>query len=702
MKTKLNIAIATALALPTMVYAETEQLATIVVEGSANRPGAMAIAPDSSGFKDTAALLERVPGANVNRNGPLTAIPQYRGMYGNRVNVEVNGANIKEAGPNSMDTPLSHIPAVLTESLKVYLGIAPISSGIETEGGTMEVKTKSGNFAASEGEIESDGALSSGYSSVDNGYFVSGFSSLANENHKLHFGMSKEEGNDYKYNERDNKKVVPTSYDRQAIIAGYDFQANGHELSLNYTNNYTRNSGTPALPMDIVYIKSSIYNADYNWDLGQGYELKTKFFYQNSDHLMDNHSLRMAMMANGAPRLMNNQTNVQGGGWDIQFLMPLFSGEFKTGFTGDIAYHNSDVTMNMAMKPGAMPMNMNVQNFNDATRSRYSFFGEWKGDINDALSTELGLRYTYTTADTDNVSTSNMGLKSAAAKFNSKGHHKDFNNVDLTAILRYAMSEELNFEIGFARKNRAPSYQELYLWAPSQATGGLADGRTYVGNLDLSSETAYQFELGMEWHTGALYFAPRAYYHYINNYIQGTPSALNKPQPSCPTGSMSCLVLQFNNIEAQIYGVDVEGGYEFTDWLRFDAGLNYVRGQRLDGPKGNLYRIAPLNGRTQLTFNNWGFTASVEGIYYAAQDKVASYNNERTTPSYQIMNLRASYEAFDGLVIGTGIENVIDATNYNHLGGYYAPMSDPANGLTQGQRIPMQGRNYYVTLAYQW
>jgi len=95
-------------------YAETEQLTAIVVEGSPGRPGSFAIAPDSSGLKDTAALLERVPGANVNRNGPLTGVPQYRGMSGNRVNVAIDGANMKEVGPNSMDPSLSHVPAALT------------------------------------------------------------------------------------------------------------------------------------------------------------------------------------------------------------------------------------------------------------------------------------------------------------------------------------------------------------------------------------------------------------------------------------------------------------------------------------------------------------------------------------------------------------------------------------------------------------
>jgi hypothetical protein len=98
----------------------------------------------------------------------------------------------------------------------------------------------------------------------------------------------------------------------------------------------------------ISCIKSHIYNLDYNWDLGQGYELKTKFFYQNSDHLMDNNTLRVPK-PNGSDRLMDNTTNVQGGGWDIALSMPLLSGDFTTGFTGDTSRHNSNIHMNAAM-----------------------------------------------------------------------------------------------------------------------------------------------------------------------------------------------------------------------------------------------------------------------------------------------------------------------------------------------------------------
>ena len=71
-------------------------------------------------------------------NEPLTGIALYRGMAGNRINIALDGANMKEVGTNSMDPPLSHIPAPLTGSLQVNRGIAPVGSGIETLGGSMK------------------------------------------------------------------------------------------------------------------------------------------------------------------------------------------------------------------------------------------------------------------------------------------------------------------------------------------------------------------------------------------------------------------------------------------------------------------------------------------------------------------------------------------------------------------------------------
>ncbi|MGB0231879.1 MAG: TonB-dependent receptor plug domain-containing protein, partial [Pseudohongiellaceae bacterium] len=95
---------------------------------------------------DTAQMLRKMPGANLNKNGELTGIAQYRGMFGDRISVAVGGAQISGAGPNSMDAPLSYAPVALLESLTINRGIAPVSTAQETIGGYIQAKTYSGEF----------------------------------------------------------------------------------------------------------------------------------------------------------------------------------------------------------------------------------------------------------------------------------------------------------------------------------------------------------------------------------------------------------------------------------------------------------------------------------------------------------------------------------------------------------------------------
>ena len=156
----------------------------------------------------------------------------------------------------------------------------------------------------------------------------------------------------------------------------------------------------------------------------------------------------------------------------------------------------------------------------------------------------------------------------------------------------------------------------------------------------------------------------------------------------------------FSNINAQLYGVDFDGGYRITDHWRFDAGLNYVRGERVGSVSDNLYRIAPLNGRTQVTFEHSGWMAAVEGVYYASQDKVSEFNEEKTTPGYAIMNVRTSYQPYDGVLIALGLENAFDRETFNHLGGLNRVRDNP--DLAPNSRIPLHGRNVYTTLSLSW
>jgi iron complex outermembrane receptor protein len=663
---------------------------TIIVEGSSMRPGAFGVAPESLSLKDTAALLKRVPGANVNRNGPLTGIASYRGQFGSRVNTSVDGMSWKEVGPNSMDPPLSHIPASLTESLTVYRGIAPVSSGIETIGGSMTAESRKSYFISGS-DFEFHGLASVGFSEVDDGLTSSVLGIYANDTHRIHTSVSQEKGDDYEFD--GSKSVDPSRYDRDAYTLGYGTKFGTHELGFNYSNNDTGHSGTPSLPMDIIFVKGGIFSADYSVQLGEGRSLTVDYYYQDMRHLMNNFTLRSnAMMAS---RYRQNLTTVDGGGLSAVYKMPLSGGSLSLGLGGDESIHDGFIT------DPTNPM-FGVDNFNGAERNRYSAFAEWKGDIQEGLELEGGIRYTQVKMDSDDVSSSMammmnpMGAAVSGLRdsFNQSDLSQTDHNWDMNVILRQTLSNELTAELGFARKTRSASYQERYLWVPLEATGGLADNRQYIGDVNLDPEVALQFEAGLEYASDGLYLAPRAFYHRVDDYIQGEATT------NADALVLDANALQFTNIDAELYGVDVEWGYELAaDW-RLDGTVSYVRGRQRNNGGDNLYRIAPLNARTQLTYeqNNWSIATEVEA--YSAQNDVAEYNGEMKSAGYGLLNLRGEYTPVVGLNVGVGVENLLDKDYEDHTTGLNRAMGN--DDIDVGDKVPGQGRNFYVTASYEW
>ena len=48
-----------------------------------------------------------------------------------------------------------------------------------------------------------------------------------------------------------------------------------------------------------------------------------------------------------------------------------------------------------------------------------------------------------------------------------------------------------------------------------ESTGGLADGNTYIGDINLKSETAYQADLGLTYQSSEFMIAPHVFYQNI-------------------------------------------------------------------------------------------------------------------------------------------------------------------------------------------
>ena len=94
--------------------------------------GTQSVSPDSEPVvagADTTALIARLPGAASLGNGVLSGQVQYRGLFGDRLNIRINGQSFASGGPNLMDPPLHYAPVPLIERIEVDRGVSPVSAG---------------------------------------------------------------------------------------------------------------------------------------------------------------------------------------------------------------------------------------------------------------------------------------------------------------------------------------------------------------------------------------------------------------------------------------------------------------------------------------------------------------------------------------------------------------------------------------------
>lgn len=638
---------------------------------------------------DTSALLKRVPGANVNSNGPVTGIAQYRGLYGDRVSIHIDHAPALTGGPNAMDAPLTYTPPLLLKSLVVDRGIAPVSAAQESIGGHITATLDRGEFGESDDFIFS-GSIASRFNGNSDGSSTALKSTLSNNHHKLSAMFSHDEGDDTRVG--DDDKIGGSQYRRGRYDLSYGWRNDNSSIEI-YTGELdTRDTGTPALPMDINYIDGDTAGANVSTTFGE-IVISGHLSYNHVDHLMDNFSQREAPVSPMSYRA--NNATAHNTAWSLQARWPVASGYLSVGTDGNETVHTATITNpNSAL--------FEVDNFNDAERDTYGVFTEWEGEIGE-WHVETGARVNRVKMDSESVSASGMmGMMAMnadmlASAFNNGDLDEDFTYLDLVLNLSRPLTNNTTLNLGLGRKNRAPSYQERYLWLPLAATGGLADGRNYIGNLKLDEETAHEVTAGIDWQTAKAWVTPQLFYRRIDDYIQGVPSD-NTTANMLSTMMSGQAALMFDNVDAKMYGADMGYGYIISSTLRLEGNLSYVRGKRRD-EHDDLYRVAPLNNRLSLIYEQRAVMLALESVLYASQNKVSDFNQEEKTSGYGILNLSGSYRLTPQLILSGGVENLFDNRYEDHLAGYNR---NGDSDIALGERLPGAGRNIYLAATLHW
>jgi iron complex outermembrane receptor protein len=655
---------------------------------------------------DLANWLVSVPGANINSNGPITGIAQYRGLFGDRVATSLDGHPIIGAGPNAMDTPLSYSTPLIVDSMTVYRGIAPVSVGMNTLGGAIDIKMRKAEVMGSE-TTKASGDLQAGLRSNNSASTLSGVTNIAKGEVAVLLYGNTQAGDDMESG--DGTVIDPTEFDKTQ--AGFDVRHSTENNSMGLSYHYTKttDSGTPALPMDIEYIESQRISLDGNFLLGD-WQGEWSLGYLDADHGMTNFEMR------AHDPMKKRRNTALADTTDFKFVLNReFSfGEFSFGVDGYLSTHDSVIT-------NPSDNMFEVVNFNNVQDDRLGFFTEWQNQYGQT-DVQFGIRIKQAMSDAGEVNTSMANMPMGGMDMNSgmgrsmsmpsmgklaSDLESDFNNanrkvsdsnVDIALSTQTQLSEGLSLYIGAGVKNRAPSYQERYLWTPMESTGGLADGNTYIGDINLESETAYQLDLGLTWQSSDFMIAPHVFYQNIANYIQGTPLGEEDMSASMMASMMSGddNPLKFSNVDAKLFGADVNWYYNISDNFQLSGIASYVKGERRD-IDDNLYRIAPLNGQLSFSYHDENIITNLTLVAVAAQEDVSVTNTEQATSGYGLVNIDLEYFVTNDLTIRGGVDNLFNREYQNHLGGYNRVKETGTAVMT---RLPSEGMSAWVEATY--
>lgn len=666
--------IAVCMTMPAMAFADSYQLPDLVVVGKIPKNANVTdintdgLASDNS--QDVAELLKQVPGAAVVRNGAQTGIVQVHGLFNERVKIKVDGMDITPACPNHMDPPLHYAPVDSLGQLEVIAGITPVSQGGDSIAGTVIANSAPAIFAKDD-KLASQVKLHAGYTSGNDATNIGAAAGVANQT--TSFGYRGENIHAKNY-DTPRGTVADTGFTTTRHDIYWAHQLESGQIRLDVGQHNTRDAGTPALPMDMVKDDANKIALSYLGNTGLG-AVEARVYVHDIDHLMDNYSLRANTgMKMYAPANSKN----------IGVTLGSKIGNFKYG----AEYLTNDFNAYSQVVGGARK-----DMFNNSRRDRLGLYGEWLGAIAQDWTLLAGIRGDRVSMNTDDIVYGYSATSSASQlvqpNFNALDHQRTDYNVDATLLAKYRVSAVQNYEFGLARKTRSPSILERYLWSSQQSSAGQADGYSYLGNIDLKPEVSNQITAATEWKTAVWQFKPTLYYNRVTDYIQGTSTGViisGKP------------VLQYQNINAELYGIDLASAYAVTPAITLGGTLSYVRGKNLDNGD-NLYRIAPLSARLYGEHQLGHWTNRVEINIAQRQNDVAVYNKELPTSGYAIMNLRTRWQADKSWRVSAGVENVFDALYYDHLGGINRVSNSV---IAVGGQLPGMGRSAYLSVDYTW
>ncbi len=240
----------------------------------------------------------------------------------------------------------------------------------------------------------------------------------------------------------------------------------------------------------------------------------------------------------------------------------------------------------------------------DYKKYEFGIFATGSYTLSDNLLLESGMRYDYSHIDAEKYY-----LKT---RWQQQGYDEDFSdiitsdissqylthpvfnysNFSFSAGLKYDINDRYLLRFNYARSKRAPNPSELF-------SDGLHHSAAVIelGDLRIDSEKSNKFSLGLQKNRGDFTFTIDPFYNPIKDFIYEEPTGVE----STIRGAFP--VYEYNQIDARLFGIDVDASFQFNQHFIYTGRFSYVKGENVK-TREPLIDIPAANTYNGITYSN--------------------------------------------------------------------------------------------------
>lgn len=550
-----------------------------------------------------------------------------RGQKKDNINVLMDDAKIYGGCPNRMDPPTSHIHSDNIEKVTIVEGPYDVEhfgtlSGLviaQTKNPTQDVSGDVNLNAGSYGYKKASASISGG-----NDYVRALISASSEQSDQYKDGEGKTLSEQLDSAVAQGLGVAGNRYSDSTLKAyekktfmGKVFinPTENQELRLGYTLNRSDNVLYPSRSMDADYDDSDIYTLGYSiYDLGAySKEINLESYKSKVDHPMSTKE-----RISGATSYITAKMSSDIEGAKLKNTMDLGGGEFIYGV--DASRRNWDgVKYTTTVATGVQgPSSIFIP---DVDTTNQALFAQYITTI-DAFKLQFGTRYDDTTIKAHKLSSSST----ARAK-------NDYDALSANVLATYKANDNVEYFMGFGKASRVPDAKELYL------------GTNPLGDVDQT--TNYETDIGFKTNYGNFGVNGKVFYSILKDYIYYNS-------------------VKYVNVDATLYGAELDAYYTFNEAWTLNYGMTYLRGKKDDPLAGqsdtDLADIVPLKALLGLKYRQAAHTIQTEVVAAKRWSNYDSDNGEQELPGYAVLNMKYNYQVTKGFDVTLGVDNIFDKT----------------------------------------